>query len=99
MMTLAEYEVLTEAYIKREEEALVNRKFIASFIAWQNAQMQATDKKGRAKIRRFTELYDPDKDRKRREPSPEGEDDRKARLFKMLKRVNNKEVEHGNICS
>lgn len=53
-MTLADFEVLQEAYALRQ----VDERFLASYEAWQSAQVQASDKKGKAVVRKFRQLFD-----------------------------------------
>lgn len=53
-MTLADFEVLQEAYALSQ----VDKRFLASYEAWQSAQVQASDKKGKAVVRKFKQLFD-----------------------------------------
>ena len=56
---------MTEAFSKKEQRQMLNNKFLESFNAWQNAQIQATDKKGKRIIKKFSQLYDYKKDLER----------------------------------
>lgn len=53
-MTLADFEVMQEARALRQ----VDECFLASYEAWQSAQVQASDKKGKAVVRKFKQLFD-----------------------------------------
>lgn len=61
---LRDYEVMTQAYVEREQDRQLNAKFIASYTAWQSAQMEATNKQGKPVIKKFSQLYDYDKERR-----------------------------------
>lgn len=63
--SIRDYEVMTEAFSKKEQRQMLNNKFLESFNAWQNAQIQATDKKGKRIIKKFSQLYDYKKDLER----------------------------------
>lgn len=56
---------MTEAFVKREQKEIFNNKFIASYTAWQNAQIQATDKRGKRYVKNFKDLFDYDKEREK----------------------------------
>ncbi|MDL2310485.1 hypothetical protein LJC13_00735 [Peptostreptococcaceae bacterium OttesenSCG-928-C18] len=56
-VTLAEFEVMTEAHMLRR----VDKQFDIHLQAWTNAQAQATDKKGRAYFKTFDKFFDYEK--------------------------------------
>lgn len=55
---------MTQAFVEREQQRQLDAKFIASYTAWQSAQMEATDKRGKRVIKKFTQLYDYNKERR-----------------------------------
>ncbi|WP_100066062.1 hypothetical protein [Miniphocaeibacter massiliensis] len=56
-VTLAEFEVMTEAHMLRR----VDNQFDIHLQAWANAQAQATDKRGRAYFKTFDKFFDYEK--------------------------------------
>lgn len=56
--TLADYEVLVDAYQQRQ----VNERFIASYTAFQIAKAQSTDAKGKMIYNSFNKLFDYEKE-------------------------------------
>lgn len=52
--TLVEYEIMREAF----EYICVDRLHEMSLQAWQNANVQATSRKGEPKFKRFTDFFD-----------------------------------------
>lgn len=97
--SLRDYEVMTQAFVEREQDRQLNAKFIASYTAWQSAQMEATDKHGKRVIKRFSQLYDYDKERRAMtgEEKPMNQKARDVGVLEKLAEINRKGVENGGI--
>lgn len=97
--SIRDYEVMTQAYVEREQDRQLDAKFIASYTAWQAAQMEATDKRGKRVIKRFSQLYDYDKERRAMtgEEKPMKQKARDAGVLEKLAEINRKGVENGGI--
>lgn len=84
---------MTQAFVEREQQRQLDAKFIASYTAWQSAQMEATDKRGKRVIKKFTQLYDYDKERrayKKQDKKPKHERREEYSILDKLAEINGK---------
>lgn len=58
--TLADFEVMLKAYSFNQ----VDKRYIASLIAWQSALAKSNDKKGKPVYKKFKDLFDYEKELK-----------------------------------
>lgn len=95
---LRDYEVMTQAYVEREQDRQLDAKFIASYTAWQSAQMEATNKQGKPVIRKFSQLYDYDKERRAyKKEKPKKEKNQDYSILEKLAEINGKGGDDGRL--
>lgn len=90
---IRDYEVMTQAFVEREQQRQLDAKFIASYTAWQSAQMEATDKNGKRVIKRFSQLYDYDKERRaytKESKKPTQKKSKEHDILQKLAKINGK---------
>lgn len=78
--TLAEYEVLLEAYNQR----FIDDLFLKSYGAWQNNLLKSVDKNSKPVYRKFTDLFNYDDFKKQKKEIKKADD----KLLKMLEKIN-----------
>lgn len=82
--TIADYEVMTQAYKLRN----VDEELRIHVLAWQIVQAGASDKKGKPIYSNFKRFYDYDKKIKEIERDDVKQDSKTLSLFNMVKNVN-----------
>lgn len=82
--TLADFEVMQEAYMLRN----IDEQFMTYLQAWTNAQVQATDKKGKPVYKKFKDFFDYDKILK--ELKEENNNKMEISVYQRLAEINKK---------
>lgn len=86
--TLADFYILKEAWTRRN----LDKRFLASYTAWQTAIAQSTDKNGKPVVKKFEDLFSYEKELKALEAEETkikvSEEDKN--VFKMLTEINRK---------
>lgn len=82
--TLADFEVMLKAYSFNQ----VDKRYIASLIAWQSALAKSNDKKGKPVYRKFKDLFDYEKELKQIEDKKEKISKSDIDFYSKIKEVN-----------
>lgn len=82
--TLADFEVMLKAYSFNQ----VDKRYIASLIAWQSALARTNDKKGKPVYKKFKDLFDYEKELKQIEDKKEKISKSDIDFYSKIKEMN-----------
>ncbi|WP_138158778.1 hypothetical protein [Peptoniphilus catoniae] len=82
--TLADFEVMLKAYSLNQ----IDKRYIASFIAWQSALARSNDKKGKPVYRKFKDLFDYEKELKQVEDKKIEISEKEINIYNKISEMN-----------